>query len=213
MKDNKIISLYLFDFDDTLASTANVINVTRVVDDKKQPTEALDSESFEQYRQTPESERENDIVDFSDFDYVSNPVPLNNVIKIMHHAYTDSSSKVAIITARPSASRKDISEFLSAHGMTVADKDINTVGDSGGKPEHKLSVAKKYVETYSPNKVHFYDDSQKNNDAIMKLCEQINPGIEVYTFDVVDGSPVPDDNCVSFDSDRFMEIAGINKNL
>jgi hypothetical protein len=205
----KITALYLFDFDDTLASTANVINVTRVINGVKQQPVDLESEEFEQYRQSPEEERENDIIDFSDFDYVTKPVPLENTIKIMSHAYNDPNSKVAIITARPSASKKDISEFLSAHGVNIDDSDINTVGDQGGKPIHKLAVAKQYVENYHPKQVHFYDDSQKNNNAIMQLCEEIDERITVYTYGIVSGAPVPDDSCISFDRDRLMEVAGI----
>jgi hypothetical protein len=207
--NNKVISLYLFDFDDTLASTANVIRITREIDGVKQRPVDLESEEFEQYRQSPEEERKNDIIDFSDFNYVTNPVPLENTIKIMSHAYNDPSSKVAIITARPSASKKDISDFLSAHGMNIEDNDINTVGDQGGKPIHKLIVAKQYVENYHPKQVHFYDDSQKNNNAIMQLCNEVDERITVYTYGIVSGAPVPDDNCISFDSDRLMEIAGI----
>ena len=206
---NKITSLYLFDFDDTLASTANVIKVTKVIDGVKQEPTNYDSEEFEQYRQTPEEERKDDTIDFSDFNYVTEPVPLENTIKIMMHAYNDQSSKVAIITARPSPSKNDISEFLTAHGMSIADSDINTVGDQGGKPIHKLAVAKQYVEKYHPKQVHFYDDSQKNNNAIMQLCQEVDERITVYTYGIASGTPIPDDNCVSFDSERMMEIAGI----
>ena len=77
----------------------NVIKVTKVIDGVKQDPINLESEEFEQYRQSPEEERANDIVDFSDFDYVTNPVPLESTIKIMTHAYNDVNSKVAIITA------------------------------------------------------------------------------------------------------------------
>ena len=209
MMSNEITSLYLFDFDDTLASTANVIKVTKVIDGVKQEPINLESEEFEQYRQQPEEDRADDIIDFSDFNYVNEPVPLENTIKIMMHAYNESDSKVAIITARPSASRKDISEFLIAHGMNIDDNDINTVGDQGGKPIHKLAVAKQYVEKYHPKQVHFYDDSQKNNNAIMQLCQEVDERITVYTYGIVSGAPVPDDNCISFDAERMMEIAGI----
>jgi phosphoserine phosphatase len=209
MMSNKITSLYLFDFDDTLASTANVISVIRVIDGVKQQQMDLESEEFEQYRQSSEEERKDDIVDFSDFDYVTNPVPIENTIKIMTHAYNDPNAKVAIITARPFASKKDISDFLSAHGINIDDNDINTVGDLGGKPIHKLAVAKQYVESYHPKQVHFYDDSQKNNNAIMQLCEEVDERITVYTYGISSGTPVPDDNCISFDRDRLMEIAGI----
>lgn len=209
MMSNEITSLYLFDFDDTLASTANVIKVTKVIDGVKQEPINLESEEFEQYRQQPEEDRADDIIDFSDFNYVNEPVPLENTIKIMMHAYNEPDSKVAIITARPSASRKDISEFLIAHGMNIDDNDINTVGDQGGKPIHKLAVAKQYVEKYHPKQVHFYDDSQKNNNAIMQLCQEVDERITVYTYGIVSGAPVPDDNCISFDAERMMEIAGI----
>ena len=55
----------------------------------------------------------------------------------------------------------------------------------------------------------YYDDSQKNNDAIISLCDEISEDIEVFTYDVVSGSPVPVDTCASYDSKRMMEIAGI----
>jgi len=211
-QDTSSISfLYLFDFDDTLAETENVVGVKYIDHETGEVSgeDSLSSDEFETYRQKSEEERASDVLDFSDFDNVKNPVPIDNVVKIMKHALVDSKSFVAIITARPSNAAKEIFDFLKGHGIGISMEHINTVGDSGGKPEHKLDVAKKYVERFFPDEVHYYDDSQKNNDAIITLCDNISKEIEVFTYDVVSGSPVPVDTCGTYDSKRMMEIAGI----
>jgi len=208
---SEIDSLYLFDFDDTLAKTDNVVHVKYVdaISGESTGEESLGSEEFEQYRQKPEEDRASDILDFSDFDNVKNATPVDSVLKIMSHALSDASSFVAIITARPNAAAEDIMKFLKKYNVGISIEHINAVGDSGGKPEHKLAVAKKYVERFIPNEVHYFDDSQKNNDAIISLCDDVSDDIEVFTYDIVSGSPVPVDTCATYDSNRMMEIAGI----
>lgn len=206
-----ISALYLFDFDDTLARTDNLVHVTYVDAQTGDKTgqDSLPSGEFEDYRQKPEEERASDILDFTDFDSVKNATPIDNVMKIMRHALSDSSSFTAIITARPSAASSDILSFLKKHNVAVSPEHVNTVGDVGGKPEDKLAVARKYVDRFMPKEVHFFDDSQKNNDAIISLCDEIDEEIEVFTYDIVSGSPVPVDTCATYDSKRMMEIAGI----
>ena len=208
---NEITSLYLFDFDDTLAKTDNFVHVTYVdaLSGEKTGEENLGSEEFENYRQKPEEERASDVLDFSDFDNVKNATPVDNVLKIMSHELSNPSSFVAIITARPNAAAGDIMKFLKKHNVGISIEHINAVGDSGGKPEHKLAVARKYVERFLPDEVHFFDDSQKNNDAIISLCDEVSEDIEVFTYDIVSGSPVPVDTCATYDTNRMMEIAGI----
>lgn len=206
-----IEALYLFDFDDTLAKTDNVVSVTYIdnATGEKTGEEHLSSNEFEEYRQKPEEERVADELDFSDFDNVKNATPIDNVVRIMKHGLEDPESFVAIITARPSDAAPDIFDFLSRAGVSISREHINTVGDTGGKPSDKLAVARKYVERFMPETVHYYDDSQKNNDAIISLCDEISGDIEVFTYDVVSGSPVPVDTCASYDAKRMMEIAGI----
>ena len=207
-----ITSLYLFDFDDTLAETENVVHVTYVDAETGDPTgeDSLPSGEFEEYRQKPEEERASDILDFTDFDNVKNAIPIDNVMRIMSHSLSDPASFTAIITARPSAASSEILAFLKKHNVEIASEHINTVGDVGGKPEDKLNVAREYVQRYLPKEVHFFDDSQKNNDAIISLCDEVSEDIEVFIYDVISGSPVPVDTCASYDSKRMMELAGIN---
>jgi hypothetical protein len=206
-----ITSLYLFDFDDTLANTENLVHVTYVdaLTGNETGKDSLPSGEFEEYRQKSEEERASDLLDFSDFDNVKNAVPIDNVLKIMSHALTDPSSFTAIITARPNTATADIFDFLKKHNVKISPEHINTVGDAGGKPADKLAIARKYVQRFLPKEVHFFDDSQKNNDAIISLCDEIDNEIEVFTYDIISGSPVPVDTCGSYSSKRMMEIAGI----
>ena len=207
----KIDKLFLFDFDDTLAHTENFVNVTFIDKEtgESEGQENLDSYSFEKYRQSPEEDRESDILDFDDFDNVRNPVPISSVLILMSSAIDDPDSYPAIITARPSTSKQGISLFLNSNNISIPQNDINTVGDIGGKPEHKLAVAKQYVMNLSPKEVHFFDDSKKNNDAIITMCGDISDDLQVFTYDIISGIPKLDSTCDSIEQKRMMEIAGI----
>lgn len=197
------VNLYLFDFDDTLAHTDNVVKVTFVDPDTGDVGESIgmDSESFEKYRQKPPEEREKDIVNFDNFENVLNPVEIKKVVDIVRKAKEDPANIVAIITARAGKKNSnDISEFLESKGLKNIP--VHTVGDSGGKPSDKMKVVKKYIEDYFPKEIFFYDDSKRNLQAIISLCAGEYPNLTINTFDVVQGEPKPDDECQS--SDDFL---------
>tara|TARA_R110001583_G_scaffold7985_21_gene39048 strand:+ start:12420 stop:13127 length:708 start_codon:yes stop_codon:yes gene_type:complete len=192
--------LYLFDFDDTLAHTDNMVKVTFVDAESGEvgETESMDSESFETYRQKPAQQREKDIVNYDDFESVLNPVEIKSLIDLVRNAKESENGVVAIITARAGEqNNNDISSFLESKGLKSIP--VHTVGDKGGKPEDKLEVVRKYVEDYSPSEIYFYDDSKRNLNAILDLCSEDYPGLTVNTFDVIDGQPVPEDDCHSSD--------------
>ena len=192
--------LYLFDFDDTLAHTDNVVRVTFVDPESGEvgETESMDSESFEIYRQKPAQQRERDIVNYDDFESVLNPVEIKSLIDLVRNAKESEHGVVAIITARAGEqNNNDISSFLESKGLKNIP--VHTVGDKGGKPEDKLEVVRKYVEDYSPGEIFFYDDSKRNLNAILDLCSEEYPGLTVNTFDVIDGQPVPEKDCHSPD--------------
>jgi hypothetical protein len=190
--------LHLFDFDDTLAKTDNVVQVTSVDPETGEPTgtESMDSESFEKYRQKPFSERSKDLVNFDSFNSVLNPVEIKSLVDLIKKANEEPSGIVAIITARAGEqNKKDISSFLESKGLKNIP--VHTVGDSGGRPEDKLKVVRKYVEDYTPKELFFYDDSRRNLRAILTLCSSEFPGLKVNTFDIVNGEPVPAEECQS----------------
>jgi len=192
------ITLHFFDFDDTLAHTDNVVKVTFVDPDTGEvgETESMDSESFEIYRQKPFPQREKDVVNYDNFESVLNPVEIKSLIDLIRKASEAESSVVAIVTARAGEqNRKDISDFLESKGLKNIP--VHTVGDSGGKPEDKLNIVRKYVEDHSPREIFFYDDSKRNLGAILTLCSEEYPGLSVNTFDVVNGDPVPEKDCHS----------------
>jgi hypothetical protein len=192
--------LYLFDFDDTLAHTDNVVKVTQVnpATGEIGDTQSMDSEAFEKYRQKSPEEREKDIVNYEDFETVLNPVEIQSVLDIVRRAKEDPDGIVAIITARAGEKNsKDISSFLESKGLKNIP--VHTVGDQGGKPSDKLKVVRKYVDDYMPKEVFFYDDSRRNLSAIISLCSGEYPGLKVNTFDVINGDPVPAEECNSSD--------------
>jgi hypothetical protein len=190
--------LYIFDFDDTLAHTDNVVKVTFVDPETGETgeTESMDSESFEVYRQRPFHERESDILNYEDFESVLNPVEIKSLVDLVKKATEEADSIVTIVTARAGdQNNSDISSFLESKGLKNIP--VHTVGDKGGKPEDKLEVVRKYVDDYSPKEIFFYDDSKRNLNAILQLCSENYPGLVVNTFDVIDGQPVPEKDCRS----------------
>ena len=194
------VNLYLFDFDDTLAHTDNVVKVTFVDPQTGELGDivSMDSESFEKYRQRPAEERAKDIVNYDNFETVLNPVEIKSVLDIVRKAKEDPDNVVAIITARAGEKNSsDISEFLESKGLKNIP--VHTVGDSGGKPSDKMEVVRKYIEDYMPKEVFFYDDSKRNLKAIISLCAGEYPNLKISTFDVVKGVPSPDEECHSSD--------------
>ena len=142
------------DFDDTLAQTdANVI-----VKKASGKTVIMDPAEYAVY-----DPQEGDNFDFSQFDQLINPRPIQRFVKILKHALDGKADRVVVLTAR--GHTRPVAQFLKMHGITrnVA---IAALGDSN--PEKKAQYIEKQIQN-GYDRVVFIDDSPKNVAAVSKL--------------------------------------------
>ena len=142
------------DFDDTLAQTdANVI-----VKKASGKTVIMDPAEYAVYEP-----QEGDNFDFSQFDQLINPRPIQRFVKILKHALSGKADRVVVLTAR--GHTRPVAQFLKMHGITrnVA---IAALGDSN--PEKKAQYIEKQIQN-GYDRVAFIDDSPKNVAAVSKL--------------------------------------------
>jgi hypothetical protein len=177
MRKKKLISesavksseIHVFDFDDTLVKTGSMIHVT-----------SGDGEEFSlsprQYAlYTPDS---GDSFDFSDFEGLIDPQPMNNTLLKLKMAIRDVGVKnVFILTAR--GNPVPIKEFLNSQG--IPDIRIFAVGSSN--PQAKADVIKDEVLSRRIKRVYFYDDSVKNIMAVRALRQDL-PDVEIVAVKV-----------------------------
>ena len=83
--------------------------------------------------------------------------------------------------------REDIRNFLSGQGVEMDFEDITTAGDFGGGPGAKADAMRRYIETYNPKNVFFYDDNVGNVNAISQLCQDFFPQINITTYHIQNG--------------------------
>ena len=157
-KENRKVKgqLSAFDFDDTLAETANKVFVTHADGSKS----VLDSEQFATFKPA-----EGDKLDFSDFDNVTvkKILPAFDKLKDALKRGDD----VVILTARTMKAGKDIKKFLEAQLGEDAKK-IKFKGVGHSSPIAKANYLTNAVEKYGYKNVFFIDDAQKNLDAVKK---------------------------------------------
>ena len=148
---------FVFDFDDTLATTTARIKImmTGSCPENDELVGYLEPKQFSSYElQTAE------YFDFSEFRDSSliqdaNPTFLLNLAKEVDNEGHD----VYILTAREDDSADAIREFLASYD--VAPKMIHCVGGSQKNiPERKREMLMMFIQQY--DKVYYYDDCSKN---------------------------------------------------
>lgn len=154
-------TLFVSDFDDTLAQTdAKVI----VVNGGKR--REMDPAEFAVYEPTPD-----DKFDFSQFDQLINPRPIERFVKLLKNAM-GRADKIAILTAR--GHTKPVAEFLRMHGITGG---VSIAAIGSGDPEKKASYIRKHIQQ-GFSRVAFIDDSPKNIEAVKRLRSEF-PGAKI----------------------------------
>jgi hypothetical protein len=161
--------IHVFDFDDTIVKTGSMIHVT-----------AGDGETFSltprQYAMY--SPMKGDVFDFSDFEGLIDPKPVNNTLLKLKIAIRDVGVKnVFILTAR--GNQIPVREFLRDQG--VPDIRIFAVGTSD--PQAKANVIENEVLSRKIKRVYFYDDSVKNIMAVRALKKDL-PGVSIIAVKV-----------------------------
>jgi len=158
---------FVFDFDDTLATTKACVQVYRP--DTDYTIKELSPAEFNQYELNSGEE-----FDFSQFrcpDLVVNGEP-TELIKLAKEVY-DEDHGVYILTARSSDVSDAIAKFLTINGIKA--KQIICLGDGDkatGIADNKQKALMTIMKAY--DKIYFYDD----NDENIKLAKEV--GAKTY---------------------------------
>ena len=171
LKESFTDNAHIFDMDDTLITTkAQII----VKDENDNIIKKLSPAEYNTYKKQP-----NEKFDFSEFDnpeiihQTGEPTKYFKVIKNISDAIKQkrSNSFIYILTARGSAVKNSIYEFLKDRGIEVRPVEIYTIGDAQHKSvaELKKEVLQKIRNKHIGN-VTFYDDDEKN----IELAKQVD---------------------------------------
>lgn len=148
-------TLFVSDFDDTLAQTDSQIYLTR--NGKKI---VMNPAEFAHYEEQP-----GDKFDFSEFDKLINPKPIQRFVKLLKQAI-GRADKIAVLTAR--GHTLPVAQFLRMHGITTG-VSIAALGDAN--PQRKADYVRKHIlDGY--DRVAFIDDSSKNVAAVKSLRQE-----------------------------------------
>jgi len=152
---------FVFDFDDTLATTEACIQVYRIEEDWT--VRELSPAEFNDYEL-----RSGEAFDFSQFrcpDLIENGEP-TDLICLAKEVYEEN-HEVYILTARSNDVSEAIAKFLKIHGIKA--KQIICLGDKD-KSEHiargKRRALLTIMESY--DKIYYYDDCPKNIELAPK---------------------------------------------
>ncbi len=148
-------SLFIFDFDDTIARTNSKVFLTR--DDK---TIEMDSPTFAKYEY-----QEGDKLDFSDFIRVDGDI-IPHTLAILDDAI-DKGHKVAVVTARSPGAIEGIKAFFRQNGITPPD--IYATAGSEGKPP----VLRDLLEQDDYGRVIVYEDCRKNIESLKPVADEM----------------------------------------
>jgi hypothetical protein len=151
-------TLFVFDFDDTLAHTDSVVRLQRGGE-----VSDLDSGAFASYEYQPD-----DQLDFSDFGRVDGQL-IASTLAILNDIQRKGKDAV-IITARPPEAIGGIQKFFTDNNM--ASPDIYATAGSANKPQVMMNL----LTSGDYNHVVVYEDCMKNIEKLGDIVRQ--QGIE-----------------------------------
>jgi len=167
---NKFVNeskLAVFDFDDTLAVSDSKIIIAKASGGVIEMTPA----EYNVY--TPE---EGDNFDYSQFEDVISPKEVTQITRVMtNHIEKENRDpegrKIAVLTSRAEPAKDNIINYLKSLDIDMTNVEVITLGDSD--PYSKKSWIEAEVRQGGFDKVLFFDDSQKNIDAVEELVDEI----------------------------------------
>lgn len=148
-------TLFVSDFDDTLAKTDAEVIVIKASGE----TVRMKPDKYAVYEPQPD-----DKFDFSEFEQLKNPRPIQRFVKLLRQAGPDGKAdKVVVLTAR--GHTRPVAQFLKMMGITSGIT-IAALGDSD--PKKKARYIEKQIHD-GFTRVAFVDDSPKNVKAVEML--------------------------------------------
>jgi hypothetical protein len=178
-----IKKIRVFDFDDTLAISNNV-----VIANKDGKTIRLDAEDFA--KRGLELREDGWDMDFSDFNKVTDGTkgPLFKVAQVIKNARGN--EDLFVLTARAPESRDAIYEFLKAEGLEFKIENIIGLGSSTGEAKADWLVGKA-AEGY--NDFYFADDAYQNVKAVKKAMSVLDVKSKVQQARVKNSETLSDE--------------------
>ena len=159
-----IKKIRVFDFDDTLATSKNIVIAT-----KDGATKQLNAEEFAKNGKSLTDDGW--IMDFSDFNNVTEggKGPLFDIAKKIKEARGN--EDLFVLTARAPEARDAIYEFLKAEGLEFKRENIVGLGNSTGEAKSNW-IIDRAAEGY--NDFYFADDAYQNYKAVRDALEVID---------------------------------------
>ena len=148
-------SLFVFDFDDTIARSDSKVFLVR--DNERIE---MDSAKFADYQY-----QNGDEMDFSDFNRVDAEI-IPNTLAILDAEMTKG-HKIVIVTARPPGAIEGIKTFFRQNGMTPPD--IYATSGSENKPP----VLKDLLQQGNYGRVIVYEDCRKNIESLKPVADEM----------------------------------------
>jgi hypothetical protein len=145
-------TLFVSDFDDTLAQTDSKIFLTRNGERIE-----MNAAAYAVYKEQP-----GDTFDFSEFEKLINPRPIKRFVKLLQQAI-GRADKISVLTAR--GHTRPVSQFLKMHGITSG---VSIAALDSADPEKKVAYIRKHMKD-GYDRVAFIDDSPKNVEAVKAL--------------------------------------------
>lgn len=170
-------TLYVTDFDDTLAQTDAVVYVTKADGTRV----AMDPADYAVYSAEPGDE-----FDFSEFEQLKNPRPIQRFVKLLKGMLDRGVGKAVVLTAR--GHTLPVAQFLRSQGITSG-VTIAALGSSN--PQKKADYIQKQIDSDRYRRVLFVDDSPKNVAAVEQLRGK-NPSVRMVIHQAKDhADPTP----------------------
>jgi acid phosphatase class B len=148
-------SLFVFDFDDTIARTDSKVFLVR-----NGEKISMDSDEFASYHY-----QQGDELDFSDFNRVEGNI-IPHTLAILDDAMTKG-HKVVIVTARAPGAIEGIKQFFRQNGINPPD--IYATAGSEGKPP----VLRDLLAQEQYGRVIVYEDCRKNIESLKPVADEM----------------------------------------
>jgi len=155
--------LLVFDFDDTIVTT----NCKVIINYPDGTSEKMSTDKFKSH-----CKEEENGYDFSEFEEVIEPRPNKKLVSIIKHFVKIKSHRdqIVVLTARQSAARPAIKDYLASIGLIVStDLELVTLDDS--RPQAKADWIENRIIA-GTTEILFMDDSRANVEAVRYLYER-----------------------------------------
>ena len=168
MNKNKLIyGASVFDFDETLAFSDNIIRCYKNGD-----TKSITSYDWPKVGEKMISDGW--VMDFDDFNKVTNGIPGPLIQKLKNQLHKYSYDSIYILTARHSDSEEAIYNWLLSQNIELKRENIVGLGNSTGKA--KADWIQDNLISSGVNDIYFVDDAFSNIQAVEEMFKEYPKG-------------------------------------